>query len=280
MVRAYLPQGLDADLRTFWFGFGISTACHVILFAAFIFSPNLRPERTFSPAVINVSMVSLADLGIAPSSTGTALSQPSKAVSGASKKWKTKKSLKKQTYKRSKIVKKAVSRIEKKVEEKPPERLIEAIDRVGEEVAKTRPVDQEVTKTQPVDRPVDTVVKEAPRQGVGVPGIPSGVGTGGNKALELIDIYRNLVAIDIQRNWAFPMHLAGGRTDLRACLSFKIMRNGEIRDIRMDKRSGNRYLDEAGRKAIIKSSPVSPLPPGIYKSYDEWGVCFKPEGLR
>ncbi|MFC1814251.1 energy transducer TonB [Thermodesulfobacteriota bacterium] len=270
MVRAYLPQGMDTDLRTFWFGFSISTACHLILFAAFIFSPKLRPERTFSPAVINVSMVSLADLGIAPSSTGPALSQPSKAVSGASKKWKTKKSLKKESYKRSKIVKKAVSRIEKKVEEKPPERLIEAIDRVGEEVERTRPV----------DRPVDTVVKEAPRQGGGVPGIPSRPGTGGNKALELIDIYRNLVAIDIQKNWAFPMHLAGGRTDLRACLSFKIMRNGEIRDIRMDKRSGNRYLDEAGRKAIIKSSPVSPLPPGINKPYDEWGVCFKPEGLK
>jgi TonB family protein len=270
MVRAYLPQGLDADLRTFWFGFGISTACHLILFAAIIFSPNLRPERTFSPKVINVSMVTLADLGIAPSSTGPALSQPSKAASGASIKWKAKKSLKKQTYKRSKIVKKAVSRTEKKVEEKPPERLIEAIDRVGEEVAKTRPVDQTV----------ETVVKAAPRKGAGVPGISSRVGTGGSRALELIDIYRNLVAIDIQKNWAFPMHLAGGKTGLRACLSFKIMRNGEIKDIRMDKRSGNRYLDEAGRKAIIKSSPVSPLPPGINKPYDEWGVCFKPEGLR
>jgi outer membrane biosynthesis protein TonB len=270
MVRADLKQGPDTEPRTFWFGYGISTACHLILFAVLIFIPNLKPERTFSPAVINVSMVSLADLGIAPSSTGPALSQPSKAVFGASKKWHIKNSLKKQTYKPPKIVKGAADRIEKKVEEQTPERLIEAIDRVQDEVAKTRPI----------DRPADTVVKETPRQGVGVPGIPSGPGAGGNKALELIDIYRNLVAIDIQKNWVFPMHLAGGRTDLRACLSFKIMRNGEIRDIRMDKRSGNRYLDEAGRKAIIKSNPVSPLPPGINKSYDEWGVCFKPEGLR
>ena len=280
MVRAYLHQGLDADLRKFWFGFGISTACHLILFAALIFSPNLRPERTFSPKVINVSMVSLADLGVAPSSAGPVLSQPSKAVSGTSKSWKTKKSLKKQTYKRSKIVKKAVSLKENKVKEKPPERLIEAIDRVGEEVAKTQSIDPEVTQARPVGPSADPVVKVTPRQGVGVTGAPADSGPGGSRALELIDIYRNLVAIDIQKNWVFPMHLAGGRTDLRACLSFKIMRNGEIRDIRMDKRSGNRYLDEAGRKAIIKSSPVSPLPPGIHKSYDEWGVCFKPEGLR
>lgn len=278
MVRAYLPQGLDTGLRTFWFGFGISTACHLILFAAFVFFPNLRPERTFSPTVINVSMVSLADLGIAPASTGPVVSQPSKAVSGTSKKWKTKKSLKKQTYKRSKIVEKAKTRVEEKVEQQPQERLIEAIDRVEEEVAKTRPVDPEATKTRPAGQTADAAVTKAPRQGVGVPGISSG--TGGKQALELIEIYRNLVAIDIQKNWAFPMHLAGGRTNLRACLSFKIMRNGEIRDIRMDKRSGNRYLDEAGKKAIIKSSPVSPLPPGINKPYDEWGVCFKPEGLR
>ncbi len=74
--------------------------------------------------------------------------------------------------------------------------------------------------------------------------------------------------------------IPGGKWKISQNEITEIMPNGEIKDIRMDKRSGNRYLDEAGRKAIIKSSPVSPLPPGINKPYDEWGVCFKPEGLR
>ncbi|MFC1488974.1 energy transducer TonB [Thermodesulfobacteriota bacterium] len=280
MVRAYIKQGLDTDSRTFWFGFGISATCHLILFAALIFSPNLRPKRTFSPAVINVSMVSLADLGIAPSSAGPTLSQPSKAVSGASKKWKTKKSLKKQTYKRSKLVKKAEPRTEKKIEEKPPERLIEAIDRVGEEVAKTRPVDQEVTKTQPVDRTVDKPVMDVPHQGAGVPGVQSGSGTGGKKELEVIDIYRIFIATDIQKNWAFSPLMAKGQTDLEALISFKVMPNGQIRDIQLDKRSGNRYLDESAKKAILKSNPVQPHPPGINKPYIMVGLRATPKGLN
>jgi colicin import membrane protein len=97
--------------------------------------------------------------------------------------------------------------------------------------------------------------------------------------LELIDIYRIEVAYQIQKNWAFSEQLAGGRTELVAELAFTIMPSGEIKDIWFDKRSGNMYLDESAQKAILKSNPVSPHPPGIVKPFIIVGLRFTPKGV-
>jgi len=285
--RAYSPQGMDIDRRKFCLNFAVSLFFHLVFFTAFILFPDLKTGRTFSPSVINVSMVSLAELEALPGSKQPTISRPedvpvsktpskesvalekkpSKPVSEAPQQWKAKESLKKQTYKPSKIVKSAVSRIEKKVEETRPDPISEAVDRLKDKVE----------KTQPMDSTRDTVDKGMPRKGYGVPG---GAVMGGAKILELIDIYKHQVAYDVEKNWAFSVPLAGGRTDLIAYLSFKVMPNGEIMNIQFDKRSGNRYLDESAQKAIMKSSPVRPHPPGINKPYVTVGLRFTPEGIE
>jgi colicin import membrane protein len=61
-------------------------------------------------------------------------------------------------------------------------------------------------------------------------------------------------------------------------LKIKILANGEIKEIRFEKRSGNRYLDESAYKALMKTNPLPPLPKG-FKLY-EVGLIFTPKGLK
>ena len=77
------------------------------------------------------------------------------------------------------------------------------------------------------------------------------------KELELIDIYRMEIAWRVQKNWAFPESLAGSKKDLVVELAFTVLPNGEIRDVWFDKRSGNQYLDDSAKRAVLKANPKS-----------------------
>lgn len=115
------------------------------------------------------------------------------------------------------------------------------------------------------------------------PGVPNGgnSGSGGALAARLIDFYkRGEVAPRVQGNWAFSEQLAGTRTGLEARLIFKVMPDGRIRDILFTKRSGSRYFDQSAYKAIVKSSPFPPHPPGIGESYITVGLRFTPSGIN
>ena len=115
---------------------------------------------------------------------------------------------------------------------------------------------------------------------------PRGIGgtsdkpNGGAVDLSLIDRYRAVIGLAIKANWAFSQNLAGGRKNLVTKVSFQVMPNGEISGIKIDKRSGNDYMDSSATMAIIKSSPVKPHPPGINKPYIEVKLSFTPDGLN
>ena len=47
--------------------------------------------------------------------------------------------------------------------------------------------------------------------------------------------------------------MGGGHTNLEAVIIVKIMRDGEIRDVWFEKRSGNSYFDDSAHKAVKKS---------------------------
>jgi len=282
--QAHRPHGIGDEFRTFLFFFTLSTLCHVILFGIFIVIPGFRIEKKSKLAVINVSMVTLpsqekvaAPFRRVPTETqrkeimpetpqASRLSPPiasevyPKPVADSVAP-KIKKSLKKETFKSAKMVKHAITEIEKKVEEARPDQITQALDRLKDDVEKTGEPDKQ---------------KHNALNGQAIPGVS---GPGSKRELELIDIYRIEVAYQIQKNWAFSEQLAGGRTDLVAELAFTIMPSGEIKDIWFDKRSGNMYLDESAQKAILKSNPVSPHPPGIAKPFIIVGLRFTPKGV-
>jgi colicin import membrane protein len=171
-------------------------------------------------------------------------------------------SLKRKTFQSGKVVDQAIERLEKDVEESRPDQIDAAIERLQEQVKDQptpEPDSQEAVSRLQVD---DTArAKDA-------------------KALELIDIYRVEIAFRVQKNWAFSDSLAGNAKDLVTEIAFDVMPDGTISDIWFDKRSGNEYLDESARRAIIKSAPLPPHPAGVILPAITVGLRFTPQGVR
>ncbi len=92
--------------------------------------------------------------------------------------------------------------------------------------------------------------------------------------LELLDIYNAEIWYQIQKSWAFSQEMARGQTDLEAVIIVKIMRDGEIRDIWFERRSGNSYFDDSAFKAVKKSNPLPSLPEGFLQPFYDVGFRF------
>jgi colicin import membrane protein len=272
----------------------VSFVCHVVFLAIFVLTPNLRSESPSTPSVINVSMVSFKNPAskaksspaaekkapevpktakVKPKSVPTPSKKPAKAV--AKPKPKPKTSLKKKTFKSTEVVKHAIKQLEPKaktnVEKEQatsPEMLKSALERLRQEVKKT-----ESAKSTPSDK-----AGEGTSSGTG--GKIGKFNENGKKTAELIDLYRLEVAFQIQKNWAFNEQLAGGDQTLAAAIVFKVMPDGEIRDIFFTDRSGNAYLDESAYKAIVKSNPVDRHPEGLKQAYVVMAIRFTPQGIR
>ncbi|MBF0469046.1 MAG: TonB C-terminal domain-containing protein, partial [Desulfamplus sp.] len=109
-------------------------------------------------------------------------------------------------------------------------------------------------------------------------GLASSNVPGKGTSSQVIDLYNLELMYRIRQNWSFNERLAGAESKIEVRILIKILQNGEIRDIWFETRSGNSYLDESALKAVKKSNPLSPLPPG-YTSYDI-GLIFTPDGLK
>ena len=274
------PEG-ENERKKFFSNFAISFFCHLVLFVILMFAPGFATSRTASLAYINVDLVAMpaakTTLPPAKPKKDSAVENKAEApkipvketpepvressVPTSLKPKKIKHSLKKKTFKPERVVKNAINRIKKDVEESRPDEIKKAIARIKDEVEKAGPT--ELDKQQ---------ASKGPR-------VPGAAGGDSKKVLELIDIYRIEIAYRIQKNWAFSEQLAGGQTGLEAWVAIKIARNGEIKDIWFDKRSGNEYFDEAAKNAIRKSNPLPPLPSGYMRPYVEAGFHFTPSGL-
>jgi len=277
----------------------ISFVGHLLFLLLFIITPSLRFEKPPAPSVIDVSMVSFKKPAKqADTRAGTPKKTPQKApkvkkpevvkpvkkppaVKKAPAKTvkpapRPKTSLKEKTFKSTRVVKQAIKELESKVGAKPvetseeaqPEPLQSALERLRKEVDKTE--SGQAKKTESAAGPA--VGKAGGRGG--------GFNENGKKTAETIDLYRLEVAFQIQKHWAFNEQLAGGDGSLVTAIVFKVMPDGEIRDIFFTDRSGNAYLDDQAYKAIVKSNPVDPHPAGLNQPYVEMGVRFTPRGLR
>jgi colicin import membrane protein len=309
-ARAY-PMGQGIDSRSIALYFGISLAIHAIFIGSVIFMPHSASRPRLGQGAINVSLVSLPGPPAAgskapaapagkPAAKPVAIPQkepkpapkapavveppppkplpvaptPPKTVSLAPKasKPKAKKSLKKQTIDRQKIIDQAVSKVAKKVEKSSTNSVQQALARLKEKVGQEEAAGS---------RPEAAAPGATAASGAGVSGTPGGAGgEGGKRALEITDLYRIEVAFQVERHWAFSQQLAGDDRTQQASLVFKVLPSGEITDIRFTQKSGNPYLDDSAYKAIVKANPVSPHPEGINVPYVTVGLRFTPEGLR
>lgn len=181
-----------------------------------------------------------------------------------------KRSLKRETFKPSEVVRGAIEQLEREPEDTGHRELSEAIARLREGVE----------KATPRKGAAETSGGGAQRGSGGGAGTGTGTGLGGGGlgSGEIMEVYRSVIAYHIQENWAFLEQLARGRSDLETLVGIKILPNGEIQDIWFDKKSGNSYLDESAMRAIKKSNPLPPLPRDTGRFY-MIGLRFTPKGL-
>jgi len=276
------------ESRSFSIALAVSLVCHLLFFAVLLYARDNEPERRITQSVINVSMVTLPPQGQAAraaegqkspparkaqppkKSAAVSVKRPTGAkpeVSVAPKEKKTKTSLKKKTYKSEEIVRSVIKELENKVETTRPDPLAEALDRLKSKVEKDEAANEQNRITR-----IDPNGQTTAAQGGG--------GLKGKQVSDLIDIYRVEIAYQVQKNWAFSEQLAGKETKLQASLVFKVMPDGQIRDLFFTDRSGNSFLDDSAYKAIIKSNPVAPHPEGLVKPFIHVGLRFTPKGVE
>jgi colicin import membrane protein len=266
----------------------LSILCHVLLVSGVVFLPEFEFVRPHIPAAVEVDLVSLPQGApqvqprvVAPKMEmrpkpveqvkASAVTKkdrakpqdepvnmggptPKDAVSLAPQPLPVKKSLKKKTYNASKVIDQAIQRIEQKARKSRPRPVLQAIDQLKKDVQ-----------------------GEA---GVAVTGVGTTKAQISQKNLELLDIYNAEIWHQITKNWAFSQQMAGGHADLEAVIIVKIMRDGEIRDVWFERRSGNRYFDDSAHKAVKKSNPLPALPEGFLKPYYEVGFRFNLSELK
>jgi colicin import membrane protein len=301
--HAYSHQVMGYESRPVVFYFGLSIIFHLVFLGALIFAPEHTPNRRLSSGVVNVRLVSLPGPGPAPGPAPKTVVQtkpevpkpppapvakpkppakktapiiketpkkkpeikePPKTVSLAPRK--PKKSLKKETFDRPKAIESAIDQVQKKVESATPDSVTSAIEKIKKKVAENESADGQRYRLS--------------EGGKSSGGQAITAGGGGQKTIQLIDIYRVEVAFQVERHWAFSAQLAGDAKDLQASVVFKVLPNGEITDIRFTEKSNNEYLDDSAYRAVVKSNPVLPHPTGIVRPYIIVGIRFTPEGLR
>ena len=266
--------------RGFYLFFTVSFIGHLVVFALFVLLPDVAPAKKYTPAVISVSLVSIPYQGALPRSSSQAtLKAPKqrespkispnskKTVSVAPENKKPKKSLKKKTFKSTKVIKQAISSLEKKVEDSRPPSLNEALDKLK----------RRVQETDPAERLRKEAVENLAREG-------SETGEGSladrYRISGVMQIYNAEIKYQIQKNWVFSEQFAGSKTDLETALGIKVLPSGEITDIWFDKKSGNVHLDDSAYKALVKSNPLPPLPKEYTRPDYPIGFRFGPKGLK
>ena len=301
-------MGAGIEPRTMVIYFGVSLVIHLIFIGSMIYLPESNPRLKLGPSAISVSLVSLPGPpktahspapAVAPEPSEAAktvaipkekvkeppkapiietpepkpppvMAKPKKTVSLTPKKqkYRVKRSLKKKTQNRQKMIDQAVSSVQKRVENKQADSVRQAIDRLKKKVAQSETSGSRQRQTTNGN------------QGSTGSGLAGAGGTGGKRAIEITDLYKVEVAFQVERHWAFSRQVAGDGKTLQASIVFRVLPSGEITDIRFTQNSGNAYLDDSVYRAIVKANPVSPHPDGIRVPYVTMALRFTPEGMR
>lgn len=246
--------------------FASSIGLHIVLCVVVLLFTGVNYNSRKLPDVIDVDLTWLPAPAAVKQTTGVAKKKV-KAVKKKSRK-KIKKAVKKK-----KIVlpaKKKRKKIKKKVA-KSNDIINDAIKRLKKDLDKTKP-DKLAERMKQLENEIKTTDRSladerSPEQTLGK--------TGGANSLSAR--YSNYVKVAVQENWAFSESLAGGGKNLLTTISFIVMPDGEIRGVKIEKKSGNSYMDSAASMAVVKSSPVNPFPPGMNKRHIEVWADFSPK---
>lgn len=289
-----------------------SVLLHALIASAFLVLPGHASRKDITPAVINVSMVSLSDMG-GPSaeteSDAVAAPEPPVAEAPADAPLVTADTVDVTTNEipmaeEIPLAEETVTPPPAESTPPPPEPKEEVfikeapeappapkpVKRIAPKPETEKPkmiakavVKPEETREESIKDAIQRVRKKMAREQQGrSPGKTArstGSGTGpGRGGAGIDDIYKAQLSYQVERNWVFSDQLAGGNKHLKSVVVIRILPTGHIQDIWFEQRSGNGYLDDSAYKAVMKSNPLPPLP----KGYPEYTIAlvFTPSGLR
>jgi colicin import membrane protein len=261
--------------------FFVSLFLHATAVSILFFLPNLSSTRTFYSPVYSVRLVSAPPLvetareapASAPVPARVTPPTPSPAVEKP----------------KAKEKEKAVSLApEKKAPEKKEDtekKIAEAIERLRQK-KETRTVESAIERlrTERESKQIESAI-EGIRKRVTISsgGAVEAEGSSSGASTDVMTIkhkiYYNLIWKRIRSVWVLSDAALSGQKNLEAIIAIRIARNGQIVDIQFEKKSGNPAFDESTLRAIQKSNPLPPLPPGFEGDQFDVGVRFTPSDL-
>jgi TonB family protein len=128
-------------------------------------------------------------------------------------------------------------------------------------------------KQKQVNEPVPSTVAAKPNPA------GSGAKTPQSEFNSWLQEYSARTKLRITKNFNIPPALVP-KENIEAIIAIRILRDGTLDFTGFEKKSGNRYLDDAAVKAIKKSTPFPPFPEGIREGSIEIGINFRPSQLR
>jgi colicin import membrane protein len=234
----------------------ISVAFHLVVFSVILFAPEHMPTRRIGGAIYEVNLVEMPTGGSLKADTSVKVKSDKDLLLSKKSPQATRISRPKKKEKPiviakspSKLIDKAVLRVDKKVK-----------------AEKKDPINQAISK-------LETKFKGTTGKGFGQGGADSGI---------TIRIYQMEVENKIKSNWAYPVaHLTPkSQKDLEAIVIVKVNNNGTILNSWFKKHSSDTIFDQSVSRAIERSDPLPRFPEGYRKTYDEIEINFNLRDLE
>jgi len=252
--------------------FILSILFHIVVVAIVVISPTFSFKKTFDSSFYMVNLVSA----------------PSEKPLTVEKKWITK-DIRKTEPVKARTKPKPLKKIAKKVPIAPVKKEVIREKVFPKKVSTKKNIATAVkkikreTSAERIDEAISRIKKDLSTQEdknnktTGAYATKDKGGIVGSKTTDLrLKIYYTIIWGEIKKSWILPEGIVKNQKNIEAIISFKILKNGEIKDIRFEKSSGNSYFDKSVLRAIEKADPLPPLPEKIDGKYLDVGVRFHP----
>lgn len=267
------PGGRFNHVQNFIISLSGHVLCFLLLFgvpSCSLFMRTKKPEhKIYTFDLIDPSMLSMKKTKGPPGSTVKTKTAPESPVKAAPKKAQPKKETKKKEEPKKKPPKKKTAKKEKKAKKAPkkksalPKKTIE--DRIKEQLKK---IEESGAEEWVEPDKADTLAKPASKDKVAEQGIAGLLNTGDFTNVS----YNDAVASLIYQTWQPPSKTPADKEGATVVVRFKIVRDGVVSSVRIEKKSGSEVLDNSALQAIKDASPLPPLPED-YKG-DALEVCM------
>jgi colicin import membrane protein len=169
----------------------------------------------------------------------------------------------------SELVDRAIAKIKKNVDEDKTNRLEDALSKIEKKVEEEKGKATATDLAQGTEEPGGDVSAVLGRQRG-----PSGAGSGMIGAG--IQLYQMEIETAIKNKWSYPVALLNAKKgEIPEAVVIVTLRNdGKILRSWFKSRSHNALFDDSVMKAIEKSDPLPPFPPGYKKSHEEIEINF------